>query len=499
MWENARMKNYDYGKEQSVLGNLLSENAKEVIPKIIKIFGNLHKSIFYSPKHQPIYQAIIELHNQGKPIHPKTIGPYLRGKTKEDIPDTYLLMLLTQDLGASITEEWAKELRDLAIRREIQKTAATILNKVEDESKTGQIIEETLEEFTNFRRTQREQIKAITAKELIETPLPENQYLIGGGLIPRHGYTMLVGKAKEGKTMLALNIALCLATKTPFLMKRGEKIGLFPVPEAKRTLFLLRENVDRTMQSFLEKQVRGMGKKLGKKIEESLDLIKFVRPKTTYLDLKEGLSELRNLLDTHRPALVVIDPLSRFLTSDMNKMETAIKVVNALDSLGEEYDCAFLLLHHFRKRGKDDTELEDVFERITGSGGWRNSYVSCLALERRHKGRSSHIKKLSFEFRTHEPIDPIVVERDPETLLFEQITEEEAFEGTSTVEGLVEIIKEFKSGVRYSLITGVASQRFGVTKARIATLLKKGIEEGLISKGKGKEGKYYTLGQTGLL
>jgi len=26
---------------------------------------------------------------------------------------------------------------------------------------------------------------------------------------------MLVGKAKEGKTMLALNIALCLATATP--------------------------------------------------------------------------------------------------------------------------------------------------------------------------------------------------------------------------------------------------------------------------------------------
>ncbi|MBA7490754.1 hypothetical protein ES702_01297 [subsurface metagenome] len=493
------MKSYDLSKEQSILGSMLSEDAKETIPKITKIFGNLDKRIFYSKKHQPIYQAVVELHNQGKPIHPKTVGPYLREKTKEDIPDAYLLMLLTQDLGASITEEWAKELKDLAIRRETQKVASTVLNKLQDGSKVEQVIDETLEDFTDLRRARKEEIKAITAKELIETPLPENQYLIGGGLIPKHGYTMLVGKAKEGKTMLALNIALCLATPIPFLMKRGGLIGLFPVAEAKKTLFLLRENVDKTIQDFLAKQIAGLKKKLGKKIEDSLELIKFARPKTTYLDLKEGLSELRNLLDTYRPALVVIDPLSRFLTSDMNKMETAIKVVNAIDSLGEEYNCAFLLLHHFRKRGKEDTELEDVFERITGSGGWRNSYVSCLALERRHKGRSSHIKKLSFEFRTHEPVDPIVVERNPETLLFEQITEEEAFEGTSTVEGLVEIIKEFKNGVRYGLITDVASQRFGVTQRRIAELLKKATEQGLIGKEKGKEGKYYVIGQANLL
>lgn len=57
------MKNYDCGKEQSVLGSMLSEDAKEVIPKIIKIFGDLHKSIFYFKKHQLIYQVVVELHN----------------------------------------------------------------------------------------------------------------------------------------------------------------------------------------------------------------------------------------------------------------------------------------------------------------------------------------------------------------------------------------------------------------------------------------------------
>ncbi|MBA7491099.1 hypothetical protein ES702_01644 [subsurface metagenome] len=491
------MKNYDLSKEQSVLGSMLSERSKEVIPKIVKIFGDLEKRIFYFKKHPPIYRAVVELHNQGKPIHPKTISPYLRQKTKEDIPGAYLLDLLSQDVGSiEITEELAKGLKDLAVRREIQKTASITLNKANDGSETEQIINETLEEFTYLRKTQKKEIKAITAKELIEIPLPENQYLVGGGLIPKHGYTMLVGKAKEGKTMLALNIALCLATATPFLMRKGENIGLFPVPEVKKTLFLLRENVDKTIQAFLEKQSTGLRKILDKNIREELNSISFVRPKTTYLDLQRGLSELRDLLDTHRPALVVLDPLSRFLTSDMNSMQTAIKVANMIDNLGEEYGCAFLLVHHFRKLGKDDIDTGDIFQRITGSSGWRNSYVSCLALERRHKGRSSHIKRLSFEFRTHEPRDPVIIERNPETLLFEQITEEEAFEGTSTVGGLVEIIrKEFKNGGRYNLISEVACQKFGVGKGRVANLLKRGVEEGLIGKEKGKEGKYYIISQ----
>ena len=163
------MKNYDLSKEQSVLGSMLSERSKEVIPKIVKIFGDLEKRLFYFKKHPPIYRAVVELHNQGKPIHPKTISPYLRQKTKEDIPGAYLLDLLSQDVGSiEITEELAKGLKDLAVRREIQKTASITLNKANDGLETEQIINETLEEFTYLRKTQKKEIKAITAKELIE-------------------------------------------------------------------------------------------------------------------------------------------------------------------------------------------------------------------------------------------------------------------------------------------------------------------------------------------
>lgn len=485
--------------EASVLGDLL-EGPGELLPRVVKIFGDLGESIFYSPVNRVIYKAILELNEKGKPIHAKIVNLWLkaklsRGKLKEEIPLAYLRELVYQGQGAAVSEELAKRLRGEAVRRKTKELGLRIAEKVKmEDQETLDVIEEAQEGLTDLRKSLVEKANPITARELLETSLPKEEYLIGEGLLPKHGYTMLVGKAKEGKTMLALSMILCLAAGVPFLTKKGDGAG-FPVPEPKKTLFLLRENTDQTVQTFLTRQKEGLEEQWEKDLTKSLDLIRCFRPKATYLDIKTGLRELRSLLDEYRADLVVMDPLSRFLTSDMNKMETAIRVANAIDELGEEFGCAFLLLHHFRKEGKGDEAQEDAFERITGSAGWRNSYVSCLALERRHKGRSRNIKRLSFEFRGHEPMDPITVERDPETLLFEQITEEEAFEGTSSVGGLVEILEEFKEGARYCLISEVASEKFGVTKRRITELLKKGVEEGLIAKEKGKEGKYYALSQ----
>ena len=126
------MRNYDLSKEQSVLGNLLSEDAKAVIPKVVNIFGNLGKNVFHDENNRLIYDAILQLHDQAHPIHPKTLGPYLREKSKRDIPDAELILLLGHDLGSGITEIFAKELKGLAIRREIERLGLQIAQKIED-------------------------------------------------------------------------------------------------------------------------------------------------------------------------------------------------------------------------------------------------------------------------------------------------------------------------------------------------------------------------------
>jgi len=477
-------------REQTVLGDLLVW-PKELLPEVVKAFGDLGESVFYSQMHRAIYKGIVELDEMGKPISPKLVWFYLKGKKlKEAVAKKYLFELIDQGEGKSISEEFAKQLKDEAVRRQIGELALRTAEKVKTEDQgTLDIVEEAQEGFTRLGKSLGEEPRLRTARELLETSSPEVECLVGGGLLPKHGYTMLAAKAKEGKTGAALNMVLCLAADLPFLTRRGKREG-FPVAGPKKTLYLLRE-ADEDVLRFLRKQKRGLEEKWEKDLTKALDLIHPYRPKATYLDLKKGLRELRKLLEDYRPDLVVIDPLSKFLTGDMNKMETATKVSNVIDELDEEFGCAFLLLTHFRKTGKNEAEREDIWERIIGSSGWRNSYVSGIAMERKDRRRSKNIKKFHFE-RRGEPLEPIIVERDPDNLIWEQITAEEAFEGTSTVRGLVEILEGLKQGAKYSLIAEVASEKFGVSKTRIAELLKKGEEQRLISK---KNEKYYALSQ----
>ena len=152
------------------------------------------------------------------------------------------------------------------------------------------------------------------------------------------------------------------------------------------------------------------------------------------------------------------------------------------------------MLHHFRKETAGEKTQEDPFERITGSAGWRNSFVSGIVMERKSANRSRNIKKLTFEFRNTESPEPISMLRDPESSLFIPVTEEEVLQGSSSVSMLVGLIKkEFKNGVRYNVIADIASKKFGVHKSRIDTLLRDAKKDGLIAKEKGKEGKYYAL------
>ena len=62
------------------------------------------------------------------------------------------------------------------------------------------------------------------------------------------------------------------------------------------------------------------------------------------------------------------------------------------------------------------------------------------------------------------------------------------------VEDIVRILKEeLKGKASYSLITDLAKDKLGVTKRRIAELLREAKDKGLIAKEKSKFGEWYAL------
>ncbi|MEA1964782.1 MAG: AAA family ATPase, partial [Candidatus Aerophobetes bacterium] len=93
--------------------------------------------------------------------------------------------------------------------------------------------------------------QSLTVKELLETKLPEEEFLIRNGLMPKGGYILLAGATKEGKTILALQMGLHLISATPFLEQ-------FPIKEKRRVLYLYAENTLNGLNNILDKQIAGL-------------------------------------------------------------------------------------------------------------------------------------------------------------------------------------------------------------------------------------------------
>ena len=217
------MENYDLSKEQTVLGSLLSdpEQAKTLIPKLIKIFGNRGKTVFYYEKHQVIFQALFELHTRGDPLEIPALYPYLR-KFRKDIPRSYLINLVTYDLTPITTEYYAKQLKELAIRREFKRVTLEASEKADNIIPTSTLIEKAYEQIGDLK----EQVEPgergyhldnsiLPASEFLKVKTPEKKTILTPWLKEKQ-IVLISGWRGVGKTWLALSLADAIARNRPF-------------------------------------------------------------------------------------------------------------------------------------------------------------------------------------------------------------------------------------------------------------------------------------------
>nr|GAT42304.1 predicted protein [Mycena chlorophos] len=170
------------------------------------------------------------------------------------------------------------------------------------------------------------------------------------GVLPRRGVGMLYGESGSFKSFLALDWALTLAFGIPgqWGNKSDEKqdvlyfAGEAPVGMAKKRFPAW---MDQWGQEF-----RNDHRLIFK------DRVPFYSDKDGWEDVKLDLSALNA-----RPSLIIIDTLSRLMTSmDENTSKDGTTIMNFLEDLARWYDCFVLFIHH---TGKD------------ASKGHRGSYV----------------------------------------------------------------------------------------------------------------------------
>jgi len=234
--------------EQATLGAMLVE--REAIARVVDL---LEPDDFYSPQHQILHRAVIDLFNESTPVDLVTLHSRLqdRGQVEEVGGTSYLLALQEAAPTAAAVTHYAKIVREKATLRALIHAAHEIHNLAR--SSADENVESVVDQceqqvfavgertitpaFTPIRELLSETYDRID--EMQESHRPGTGMLTGyddldgylSGLQPSE-LVVIAARPSMGKTALALNIA-CHVAKT-----QSKTVAVFSLEMAKEQLAL---------------------------------------------------------------------------------------------------------------------------------------------------------------------------------------------------------------------------------------------------------------------
>jgi archaellum biogenesis ATPase FlaH len=157
------------------------------------------------------------------------------------------------------------------------------------------------------------------------------------GIVEEGSISLLVGRAKEGKSLLAAQLSIDVANGNPLLGKLATKKG--------RVLYIDYENRSHRIKA------RGQDLAQGHSVD---DVFFAAYEKISGRDLgldDKNLERLKDAVKILQPTLLVIDPLRLATSSDLKLPDKAVTVLNAASSLfAANKNMGILLIHHLIKR-----------------------------------------------------------------------------------------------------------------------------------------------------
>jgi DNA-binding transcriptional ArsR family regulator len=170
----------------------------------------------------------------------------------------------------------------------------------------------------------------------------------------------IAGEGKSYKSIMSLDLALSVASGTPFL-------GKFKVNDPGTVLMVQEEDpvwrVAHRIQAMAEAKgitnfdvAHKEGSLVLRMNETNVPLFLSIGGKLTFED--EGrMSALERAIATRRPKLVVLDPMF-MLSAGMDEFKAGemAHILNTLKQWRNEYECAIAIVHHYRKGQGADTQ-----------------------------------------------------------------------------------------------------------------------------------------------
>ncbi|MCM5558083.1 AAA family ATPase [Pleomorphomonas sp. JP5] len=212
-----------------------------------------------------------------------------------------------------------------------------------------------------------------SGKSIMNTEYAELRWTVPGYL--PEGLSILAGRQKLGKTWLALDFAVAVATG-------GLAMGAVPCQRGD-VLYIDLENGERRIQRRLKTMFPGDGS------TPDLGRLEFT---TESPDLgPEFLAACDDWrLSCDRPALIVVDVLQRIKPAGSmarNAYENDYSTISSLQAWATRHGVSVLVLHHTRKGGADDP-----LEALSGSNGLSACADTTLVLDRDGNGVTLYVR-----------------------------------------------------------------------------------------------------------
>jgi hypothetical protein len=310
--------------------------------------------------------------------------------------------------------------------------------------------------------------KGFTASELIRMEIPEPKYVISEFIPP--GLTIIAGKPKEGKSILALNI--CVAVSL------GDKAFDEIQVDKGGVIYLALEDTKRRLQDRLTDML------MGRLAPNNL---------VFFTDWKRmdqgGLDELENTINK----IGMIRPTNRKRNKNLYEIDS--QEVASTKALADKFDIAIVLIHHTRKQGSSD-----VYDTLSGSFGLTGSADTLIVLKRRtgQADASLHCKGRDVEYTEK------ALKLDTDRLTWVLVGDAHEVQSTPKRQTLFDAIKQSKKPLTPKVLTTITGFKYKYIMKTLDVFIEKGtvekIDRGLyIYKGgdiedKGDKGNIGDLG-----
>lgn len=228
--------------------------------------------------------------------------------------------------------------------------------------------------------------------------------------LEREGLTFLAGEHKTGKSVLAMNLAICVATGRGFLG--------FEVPSPRKVLLVQQEISDPAMHDRVDKMIVSPPPELRQ------NLLIPRRPEQYWkLTRVPDRDLLGKIVQDCGIDLVIFDPLSTFHDKKENDNGEMSGILEYFAQLIKKHNVGILVIHHFGKPSQVDRQGSYKMRGASVLGDRPDAIIVSTRLPEKYKQTPfpqpfDNYAQLTFKLRNDEEPESFVIERNSETLWY---------------------------------------------------------------------------------